>query len=66
MPHAKLRGRIVEKYGSLQAFGKTTGVSMTSIYNKINGKTFFTRDEVLKWCKLLDLEIADIGTYFFD
>lgn len=65
LDYSKLRGRIVEKYGSIRAFSEATGMSRVQISHKLNGRTdFYTRD-ILKWCKLLDIAPEDIHVYFF-
>ena len=63
--YAKLRGRIIEKYGSQIEFCREVGLSETSLSKKMQGKTGFKYREINKWCKLLDIDVSEIGTYFF-
>ena len=63
--YSRLRGRIVEKLGSQQALSKSIGVSMRSISLKMNHKREFTQDDMVKICRALDLNLAEIPNYFF-
>ena len=62
----KLRGRIVEKYGTHEKFSKALGISKNSLSLKINGKTGFSQADIIKWCELLDIDVSEIGIYFFN
>lgn len=61
----KLRGRIIEKYGTQEKFARELGVSKNSLSLKMNGKTSFSQDDVKRWCELLSIKMDDIGDYFF-
>ena len=63
--HSKLRGRITEKYGTISAFSKALGLSLTSVSDKLNEKTGFSRDDIEKWSELLDISNAEIGLFYF-
>ena len=63
--YSKLRGRIVEKYGTITAFSKDVGMTTTSIYFKLSGKVPFNQRDVEKWCNLLSIKVSEIGAYFF-
>ena len=63
--YRKLRGRIVEKYGTQGAFSKAVKLSENSVSRKINGIKSFSREDILRWCELLDIDRDDIGIYFF-
>lgn len=63
--YSKLRGRIVEVYGSQRAFGKQLKLSEQSITAKLNGRTEFSQDDIVKWCNLLGIEAKEVGDYFF-
>lgn len=62
---SKLRGRIVEKYGSQSAFADASGNSVTFISQYMNGKTQLTQATMDKWIGLLDIADNDIRAYFF-
>ena len=63
--YPKLRGRIVEKYGSIAEFGKETGLSDTQVSKKLNGKAGFSQEDIIKWSGLLDIDLKDVGVYFY-
>lgn len=62
----KLRGRIIEKYGTLAAFAEVLGVYKQDLSRKMKGHTRFTQDDVVRWRKLLDIPQEDIGVFFFN
>lgn len=65
MKYLKLRGRIIEKYGSQERFRKHLGISSTALSKKMTGKTGFSQADILKWCSLLDIDLDDIGAFFY-
>lgn len=65
MDYQKLRGRIVEKYGTQGKFAKAVGLSEQSITAKMNGRSAFSQDDIKLWCELLNIKPKQIGEYFF-
>lgn len=65
MKFAKLRGRIIEKFGSVSRFSEALGLSLIAVSRKLNGVTGFSRNDILKWCEVLEIPIKDIPLYFF-
>lgn len=63
--YSKLRGRIVEKYRTQKEFATAFGISKNSMSRKLNGKTRFTTDDIIKISKMLDIDSDDVGKYFF-
>ena len=63
--YSKLRGRIIEKYGSQTDFAKAFGCSDRTLSLKMTGKRPWKQVEILKAIKLLDLSEDDIQDYFF-
>ena len=63
--YRKLRGRIVEKYGTIKDFSAVTGISEVSVSKKLNGRSGMSQKDIAKWCKLLDIDNKDIPDYFF-
>ena len=61
----KLRGRIIERYGSQQKFADILGISSTSMSKKMQCKTGFSQEDIEQWAKLLDIDRADFSEYFF-
>lgn len=67
MPYTynKLRGRIVEKYGSQSAFADKLGRSQVSVSRKLHCKTEFSQEDMNVWAGLLDIDLSEYGAYFF-
>ena len=63
--YQKLRGRMVEKYGSQTEFAKAFGVSENTMSQKMNNKTRFTSDDIIKIADMLEIDQNDVGEYFF-
>lgn len=63
--YSKLRGRMVEKYGSQTAFVRDFGVSENTFSQKMNHKVRFTSDDIMKITEMLDIPSEEIGVYFF-
>lgn len=61
----RLRGRIIEKYGSQEKFAEVIGISSNSMSKKMNGKTGFSQNDIVKWSELLDIDKSELGSYFF-
>jgi transcriptional regulator with XRE-family HTH domain len=61
----KLRGRIVERFGTQSAFAKALGVSERTLSLKLNGKIYFAQDEIVLAAELLKISEPDIQIYFF-
>lgn len=62
---SKLRGRIVEKYGSCAAFAEAAGRSPGQISRRLNNQTPFDDQEIHAFCQLLEIPGSDLATYFF-
>lgn len=67
MPYTynKLRGRIVEKYGTQEKFAEAIGMTKQGISLKMTGKTSFSQNDINRWCELLDIRTEQISDYFF-
>ena len=63
--YRKLRGRIVEKYGSQGIFAHEMNLSERTISQKLNNKTFFSQQEIARAATLLSIQDKDIPMYFF-
>lgn len=61
----KLKGRIVEKFGTQRNLARALGVSERTISLKLNNKIFFSQDEITKISKLLNISLNEIQDYFF-
>lgn len=67
MPYTynKLRGRIVELFGTQMNFAKKLGVSNNSVSKKMNCRTGFSQEDILQWSDLLSISKDEYGDYFF-
>lgn len=63
--YSKLRGRIVEKYGSITRFAEYISISRVSLDYKLNNKVQISRADIIEWSKLLDIDPEEYGLYFF-
>ena len=62
--YSKLRGRIVEKYGTQRRFAMENQLSDRSMSLKLNNDIRLSQEEIMKWCELLDID-TQIPVYFF-
>lgn len=63
--YRKLRGRIVEKYGSQGKFAEAIGLSENSLSKKMNCRVPITQDEIREWSKLLEIDPSEYAEFFF-
>lgn len=64
--YTKLKGRIIEKYGTQKDFAKAIGLTSTTFSFKINGKSSWKNDEIAKAAELLEISPNEIVEYFFN
>ncbi len=64
--YSKLRGRIVEKFGSQMSFAKAMDISERTLSLKMSGKRTWKQPEICLAIKLLGLSNNDIQEYFFN
>ena len=65
MSYSKLKGRIVEKFGSQSAFAAAMGWYEARLSAKLNNKSQWTFNEVVKACELLEIPLNEAHLYFF-
>ena len=61
----KVKGRIVELYGTQGNLAKKLGISKNSMSKKLTGKTEFSQSDIEKWAGFLNIERKDYGEFFF-
>lgn len=61
----KLKGRIVELYGTQGNFAKEIGISKNSMSKKLNGKTEFSQKDIIQWSTILNVSKNEYAEYFF-
>ena len=62
---SKLRGRIVEKYGTQNAFADAINNSISFISQYLNGKKKLDQPTIDKWADALDISAEEIPVFFF-
>lgn len=65
MAYNKLKGRIIEKFGSQGEFANALGVTENTVSRKMQNKSEFDKDDMIKWSELLDIERSQFYDYFF-
>ena len=60
----KLKGRIIEKFGSQKNFAIAVHLTQSALSQRLNNVTDLTNKEIQLWASLLDIE--DINSYFFE
>lgn len=63
--YSKLRGRMVEVYGTIEKTAEAAGLRRDMISQALNGKRAFTQQEISKLSETLQIPESEIGTYFF-
>ena len=63
--YRKLRGRVVEKYGTFEAFAKSINRSKVSVSNKMRGKSGFSQKDIELWGNALGIKVTEYDNYFF-
>lgn len=61
----KLRGKIVEVFGTQAQFADAMGWSERTLSLKMNGTRSWKQTDICKAIKLLSLRMEDIPVYFF-
>lgn len=64
--YRKLRGKIIEKYGTLKDFAVDMQWSDRTLSLKMNCKVFWKQPEITKAAKLLDIPSDEVMEYFFN
>lgn len=63
--YRKLKGRIVEKYGTQRKFAESNHISERTMSLKLNNEVRLSQEEILEWCEKLAIEPKDVHIYFF-
>lgn len=63
--YAKLKGRIVEKFGTFYQFAKAINSSPQSVSNKLKNSVSISQKDIILWSEILDISPGEIGKYFF-
>lgn len=63
--YSKLRGLIVEKYGTCAAFASKIGWTPGQLSARLNNKTPFSSADIVTVMDLLEIDADQMQTYFF-
>ena len=63
--YSKLRGRIIEKFGTIGNFQKHLNISNVVLSKKMNNRVRLSHDDITPWADLLEIPMDQIGVYFF-
>ena len=63
--YRKLRGRIVERYGTMKKFAEEMDISEVSLSNKLNCVTGISQSDIERWSAALGIEVAEYGAFYF-
>ena len=63
--YSKLRGRIVEKCGSMEAFSEAIGLSAVTISKYMNNKVPWKQTNINAAVRVLEIQPEEISAYFF-
>ena len=63
--YSKLLGRIKECGFTQETLAKHIGIAESSMCLKLNNKANFRQTEIFLICNALEIEIDEIGVYFF-
>ena len=62
----RLRGRIIERFGTYVAFASAAGIEKNCLSAKLSGKTKISMPEAARWSQLLGIEDVDFVAFFYD
>lgn len=65
MAYNKLKGRIVEIYGSQGKFAEALKTTENTVSRKMQSKSEFSKDDMVQWAELLGIPSSEIWDYFF-
>lgn len=63
--YKKLRGKIIEKYGTQGKFAEAIGISENALSKKMTCITGLSQDDIILWSELLDIQKSDFGDFFY-
>lgn len=61
----KLKGRMVEKFGSIKGFADASGIPANTINSKLTGRRKINQEDMRKWGEVLEIPVSEYYDYFF-
>jgi hypothetical protein len=65
MNRRRIKGKIVELFGSQQNFAQHIGQTEQTISKKLRGKAAFSQEDIIRWCEALQIPASEVGEIFF-
>lgn len=65
MNRPRIRGRIVELFGSQQNFARHLGQTEQTVSKKLRGKATLSQEDIIRWCEALRIPAGEVGEIFF-
>lgn len=62
---SKLKGRIIEKFGSQGKFAEAVNHSQAFVSGILNGKAYLKQKDIDLWANVLDIAGEELNDYFF-
>ena len=62
---SKLKGKIVEVFGSQRDFAKAVNKSQAFVSGVLNGKAYLEQRDIVLWASVLGISESEFGPYFF-
>lgn len=63
--YAKLRGAIRANFGTQAAFAKAMGMRVSYLSAKLNGRSEWTKSQIMRACEVLGIPFSEAAAYFF-
>ena len=63
--YSRLKGRIVEVFGTQDAFAEAIKLGRVSVSQRLNNKLEFSQGEMLRSAEALSFPLSEISSYFF-
>lgn len=63
--YSRLKGRIVEVFGTQDAFAEAIKLGRVSVSQRLNNKLEFSQGEILRSAEVLHFPLSQISDYFF-
>lgn len=63
--YSRLRADIVFKFGTMDKFAAAMGMSKCTLSKKLNNRSEWTGDEMVRACQLLGKPLTEMHQYFF-
>lgn len=61
----KLRGRIIEKFGSQRAFCNAVGSNPSFVSKYLKGGANLSQNTIARWAEALEIPFGELDSYFF-